>query len=196
MDLTISDHFEFIILKQLEKYSQAEQRLTDAVLSKDNERIKLAEYDALRIGTNAIWHVHHYAEIVFMRQYGDAEDNRVIRKFRKEIEENHCVCLITGKKTNDISIIGDAADALKHSILTRKNPPLLVSNRDQVLVISREYGEGGYGTDDYGGIEQVVILCNDKTKRPLTTCLKNVVGAWRDYLMKHGHLIGDHKLGE
>ncbi|MDC7675257.1 hypothetical protein [Asticcacaulis machinosus] len=187
MDFSISDHFEFVILKQLEEYDQAEQRLTDAVLSKDSDLINLARFDALRIGTNAIWHVHHFAEIVFTRINERGAKPSEAEAFRQEIEHDHCRCLRSGAAVNDISILADAADALKHSILRRTDR--LVSSRDQVLATSSEYGIMSY---KYGGVDEVVILCNDNTKRFLTTCLENVVAAWRDYLTKHGHIMADH----
>jgi len=84
----------------------------------------------------------------------------------------------TDRKVDDVSLLRDVADALKHAILSRHLDERQVSANEAVLVIATGFGEMSYGEGKYGGADQVVIATRSG-KRALSSVLQNVIDAWR-----------------
>ena len=87
---------------------------------------------------------------------------------------------LQAKGAVDLTILGDAADSLKHAVLTYPLPRQ-VEEAGQVLVVGRGYGVGRYGEGKFGGGEQVWILAR-AGPRPLTLLLRGISAVWEGVL--------------
>lgn len=87
-----------------------------------------------------------------------------------------CFKLRTNSASDDVNLLGNVADALKHAQL--RNPDRHVASRDAVLVVGSGFGEVPFGEGKFGGVDQVLVLAK-AGKRPLSAVLQNVIDAWR-----------------
>jgi hypothetical protein len=87
---------------------------------------------------------------------------------------------IVTKGADDLALLGDVADALKHAVLTQWLPRE-VEEAGQVLAAGRGYGTGRYGEGKYGGVDEVWILGRSGT-RSLSAVLQSVRTVWRKEL--------------
>lgn len=175
MDLGWREHFAEIVIPAWQAYLAAENELTAATTAGDAAGLRSAKSKALREGGAATLYLHHFVEIVV------AERPDWLPKVRNHREAqdwlaSFCFWLRTDKASDDVRLLGDVADALKHSQL--RNADRSVASRDAVLVVGSGYGEVPYGEGKYGGVEQVLVLAKTG-KRPLSAVLQNVVDAWR-----------------
>lgn len=160
----------------MERVSGAETQLTSACVSKVEADIETAKFRTLRIAANACWHIHHFADLLFCRVNMRPADRGEIHAYIKDVQSRHCRHRETGEELNDLVLLGDVADALKHAMLSRRSA--LVSNTNEVMVVHRGYGTGSYGTGKFGGVPQVWIILQD-ARRPLLTVLRNALVAWK-----------------
>ncbi len=178
MQLPWDEHFFEIVLPAWQAYLVSEAELTVAVTSGNETAAARARYRALREAGSASFYLHHFAEIVLRAQPhwlpADVEDLRNLRQWLA----GHCTALRTAQRVNDVRLLGDVADALKHAVLTRDPDNRLVEANDAVLVTGTGYGDGSFGEGKFGGAEQVIIL-SKVGRRALSGVLQNVVDAWR-----------------
>ena len=174
MQLDWDEHLREIVIPAWQAYGEAEQRLTDAVKAGDEEWTRRAGYDALREGGAATFYVHHFAEVV-LRARPDWLPCRTLGETRSWLA-SHCTMLRSNDLVADVALLGDVADALKHSILSYRARE--VSASEEVLVVKSGYGVLGFGDGKYGGTPQVLVLANSGP-RALSSVLQNVVDAWR-----------------
>jgi hypothetical protein len=159
-------------------YLVSETALT-AALDSDNfvARVR-ARYTALREAGAATFYLHHFGEIVLRaRPEWLPEEIKGLGQLRQWLAPN-CTALRSEKLVNDVDLLADVADALKHAVLTRNPEKRLVSANDAVLVSEAGYGGGPYGEGKFGGAEQVLVL-SVTGQRALSGVLQNVVDAWR-----------------
>jgi len=178
MQLPWDEHFFEIVLPAWQAYQWAEDELTAAIRADDAPACSRARYRALREAGAASFYLHHFAEIVLRARPQwlptEISDVRGIRTWLSA----RCTALREEAPINDVELLGDVADALKHAILTRDPERRLISSNDAVLVVEGGYGGGAYSEGKFGGAEQVLIL--SKTgERALSAVLQNVVDAWR-----------------
>lgn len=174
MQLDAREHFKEIVEAAISEYVQAEEELSAATETADDGRIQKARLRALRMGGAAAIYLHHFADIVAKRPpQGLPEFKSSVTQVRKFLQAKGAI---------DLVILGDAADALKHAVLTYRLPRE-VEEAGQVLVVSREYGVGRYGEGKFSGTEQVWLLARSG-KRPLTSVLRNVSAVWEGLLFK------------
>jgi len=168
--------FAEIVIPAWQAYLGAEEKLTRAII--DGGNVKRARFDALREGGAAVFYLHHFADIVAAdRPHFLPDDVKSVGQVQHWLAAN-CRMFRTEMPSNDVSLLCDIADALKHSHLTRRLDERDVASRDAVVVVGSGWGELGYGEGKYGGVEEVLILAHSGT-RPLTSILQNVVDAWR-----------------
>ncbi|RYD32524.1 MAG: hypothetical protein EOP85_21655 [Verrucomicrobiaceae bacterium] len=156
-------------------YLGAEKELTAARRTNDQTALRAAKLKALREGGAATLYLHHFVEIVVAESPAwlpKVKDYRAAQDWL----EGFCFALRSETPSKDVRLLGDVADALKHSRL--RSAERTVSSRDAVLAVESGYGEVPYGEGKYGGTDQVLILAKSG-KRPLSTVLQNVVDAWR-----------------
>jgi len=155
MQLPWDEHFYEIVVPAWQTYLQAERNLSEAAKTKDDSKIARAVYDALREGGAASFYVHHFADVV-MRARPSWVPNSVqtLAALRRWVA-NHCKTLRTETLCDDVSLLGDVADALKHAILTHRIATREVAANDAVLVAKSIYGKGRYGEGKFGGIQVV-----------------------------------------
>lgn len=176
MQLGWEQHFIEIVIPAWQAYLHAEDQLTRAIV--DGGDVDRARFDALRGGGAAVFYLHHFADIVAAERPAFLPDDvRSVAEVQQWLAAN-CRMLRTDADSLDVSLLGDIADALKHSHLTRRLDERDVATRDAVVVVGSGFGTLGYGEGKYGGIDQVLILANSGT-RPLTSILQNVIDAWR-----------------
>jgi 3-oxoacyl-(acyl-carrier-protein) synthase len=169
-------HFIEIVIPAWQAYLRAEDQLTRVIEEEGN--LERARYDALREGGAAAFYLHHFADIVAAdRPHFLPHDVRSVAQVQQLIASN-CRMLRSETPSNDVSLLGDIVDALKHSHLTRRLDERDVAARDAVVVVGSGMGELGYGEGKYGGTDQVLILARSGT-RPLSIILQNVIDAWR-----------------
>jgi 3-oxoacyl-(acyl-carrier-protein) synthase len=169
-------HFIEIVIPAWQAYLRAELQLSHAIEEEGN--VDRARFDALREGGAAAFYLHHFADIVASeRPHFLPHEVRGVSQVQQWVAVS-CRMLRTDTPCNDVSLLGDIVDALKHSHLTRRLDERDVAARDAVVVVGSGMGELGYGEGKYGGVDQVLILANSGT-RPLSSILQNVIDAWR-----------------
>jgi hypothetical protein len=174
MQLPWDEHFHEIVIPAWQAYRAAERRLSEAVMTGDEEKLARAKYDALREGGAAAFYLHHYAEVV-LRARPDWFPCNALAEARTWLAA-YCTMLRSENPIADVSLLGDVADSLKHAILL--NPAREVAANDAVLVVQSNFGQLGYGEGKYGGGLQVLVLGKSRP-RALSSILQNVVDAWR-----------------
>jgi hypothetical protein len=81
----------------------------------------------------------------------------------------------------DLTLLGDIVDAYKHAELNNK--ARLVHSGQVTVVIGSGWGEMHSGEGNWGGLDQVIVLTDQGTKkRALSAVLQNVVDMWRDVM--------------
>jgi hypothetical protein len=178
MQLPWDEHFREIVIPAWQAYLQAEQRLTGAFAADDAGKIEKAKYDALREGGAAVFYVHHFGEVVLRARPHWLPPELTAPAEVSGWLSSYCTMLRSDERTNDVSLLGDVADALKHAILTRRLDSREVSANEAVLVAGREYGAHRYGEGKFGGLDEVWVLANSGA-RALSCILQNVIDAWR-----------------
>ncbi|MBX3648248.1 MAG: hypothetical protein KF766_11340 [Rhodocyclaceae bacterium] len=86
--------------------------------------------------------------------------------------------LRTNELCDDVALLGDVADALKHAVLTRRVQLRQVATSDQVLAVATGFADLPHGEGKFGGVDQVVILAKSGP-RALSAVLQNVIDVWR-----------------
>ena len=128
MQLDAREHFKEIVNPAIADYEQAEAELTGAVQTEDDGLTQAARFKALRLGGAAVIFLHHFADIVAKRPPPGLPDfEGQVSRVRKLLQANGA---------NDIMLLGDAADALKHAILTQRLPRE-VEEAGQVVAVGR-----------------------------------------------------------
>ena len=159
-------HFNQIVCPAIDDYLAAENALT--VAAKSGEGLEQAKYKALRLGAAAAIFLHHFSDVIASRPTENVPD------FKGDIGEVRA--WLTTMGTDDVALLRDTADALKHAVLDPKRARD-VQHSGLVLATQRAYGLGRFGEGKFGGTEQVWILANSGT-RPLSIVLKSVRDAW------------------
>lgn len=178
MQLPWDEHFEKIVVPAWQAYLNAESRLTDAVLAEVQVRIEYARYEALREGGAASFYLHHYAEIVLRARPAWLPDEITKARGVRDWLSRLCTMLRSGRSVDDVALLGDVADALKHAVLTLRLEERDVAENDAVIVVGTGYGELACDEGKFGGIDQVLIKAKSGT-RALSSVLQNVIDAWR-----------------
>lgn len=178
MQLPWDEHFFEIVIPAWQAYLAAEAGLTRALEDGDELAASQARYTALREAGAACFYVHHYAEIVLRaRPYWLPPEITELGPLRVWLSGS-CTALRTDAATEDVGLLHDVADALKHAVLTRNPERRMVAANEAVLVSSSPYGAGRYGEGKFGGTEQILVLSRDG-QRALSSVLQNVIDAWR-----------------
>jgi 3-oxoacyl-(acyl-carrier-protein) synthase len=100
------------------------------------------------------------------------------RRLAELLERNHCFMLRSANPIADMTLLGDVVDAYKHAELS--NQARLVHSSRVTVVIGSGWGEMHYGEGNYGGLDQVIVLTDNGTKkRALSAILQNVIDMWR-----------------
>lgn len=175
MHFGADEHFYEIILPAIQEYHSAEVTLTTLINGRaDPAMCEKARYTALRLGGAAAIYLHHFSDIVANRPppLSAPPFEGKVGAVRAWVGDK----MLKRWNENLIPLLGDTADALKHSTLNIRLPRE-VEERDQVLTISRGYGEGGFGEGKYGGIDEVWVLARSG-KRPLQLVLHRVSQTW------------------
>lgn len=174
MDLGWREHFEEIVVPAWQAYLQAESDLTSALELGDEAEVRKAKLKALREGGAASLYLHHFVEIVVAERpvwLPPVKDYRAAQDWLSR----HCFRLRSDEPSDDVRLLGDIADALKHSEL--RNQDRAVAARDAVIVVGAGFGEMPFGEGKYDGMEVLVLAKSGK--RPLSAVLQNVIDAWR-----------------
>jgi hypothetical protein len=174
MQIGSIDHFYEIVVPAVLDYEAAENALTQAITSNADDATKSkSRFAALRFGGAAAIYLHHYSDIIAYRPPPNLPNfNGNVGDARAWIGS----CMEKRVKENLIPLLRDTADALKHSTLIY-GLPREVEERNQVLAVSRGYGEAIFGEGKYGGIDEVWLL-GKCAKRPLRLVLSRVAKTW------------------
>ena len=86
--------------------------------------------------------------------------------------------MLRGHPIRDMTLLGDVVDAYKHAELS--NQARLVHTSRVTVVIGSGWGEMHFGEGNFGGLDQVIVLTDNGTKkRALSAVLQNVLDMWR-----------------
>lgn len=178
MQLPWDEHFFEIVIPAWQAYLTAEAELTAAHRGGVAAEMSRARYKVLREAGAASFYLHHYAEIVLRaRPPWLPREIKDLGELRK-LAAAHCTELRSDAQIDDVGLLHDVADALKHAILTRDPDRRMVAANEAVLVSRTGYGGGRFGEGKFGGAQQVLILAKGD-QRALSAVLQNVVDAWR-----------------
>jgi hypothetical protein len=166
MQLEAGIHFNEIVCPAIDEYLAAEEALTAAAVSGDG--LDAAKFRALRLGAAAAISLHHFSDVIAHRPPENLPD------FGGDV--GRVRAWLAGYGTNEVGILRDTADALKHAILD-PNRQRDVQHSGLVLTTQRGFGMGNCGEGKYGGVDEVWILASSGM-RPLTAVLKSVRAAW------------------
>lgn len=175
MNLGWREHFAEIVIPAWQAYLAAEGYLTAQVVAGDEAKLRSAKLTALREGGAATLYLHHFVEIVAAEKPAWFPEVKGLREAQEWLIQ-YCFALRSDTLSEDVRLLGDVADALKHSEL--RNPARSVASRDAVLMIGSGYSEVPFGEGKFDGTDQVLILAKSG-KRPLSAVLQNVIDAWR-----------------
>ncbi len=178
MQLEWDEHFREIVLPAWQEYLQSETQLSNAVKAADGQALQQASYVALRRGAVAAIFLHHFGEIVLRARPTFLPANVTEAAQTQQWVASFCFAPRTQNVINDVGLLGDVADALKHAVLTRRVLLRQVATNDQVLVVASGYGDLPSGEGKFGGVDQVVVKASSGP-RALSAVLQNVVDAWR-----------------
>lgn len=104
-----------------------------------------------------------------------------VKNLAEVLESRHCFMLRSSYPAADLTLLGDIVDAYKHAEL--HNKARLVHSSRVTVVIGSGWGEMHYGEGNWGGLDQVIVLTSQGTKkRALSAILQNVVDMWRDVM--------------
>ena len=174
----IVNHITGVVRPALRKYVEAENALTNAVLSNDMMPVDVARQDVMLAARQAATELHHLSDFIF-KEPSPALQFKNLEEVRQAVSEK-CVFLRTTSSVPDVSLLRDVADAFKHHRPDRKNTKVRVST--DVLSRGTGFGQGRFGEGKYDGIEQVVITTTDGDRRALSSVLQNVFDAWMSLL--------------
>lgn len=177
MQLDWDEHFQEIVLRSWQEYRSSERHLSRSAATGDGSRLRRSTFDALRHGASATIFLHHFADVVLRARPSflpaTIKDARQLQDWLAQF----CFHRGTLNQVNDVTLLGDVADALKHAVLTRRLQVRQVGSMDQVLAVASGFADLPFGEGKFGGIDQVVIRTKDGP-RALSTVLLNVVDAW------------------
>ncbi|MEH6718886.1 MAG: hypothetical protein V7704_08410 [Aurantimonas endophytica] len=178
MNLGWQAQFDHIVLPAWASYLDAENALSKSYEVGRGELIEAAQYRALREGGCVSFYLNHYADIIANERPPQLpQDAGTVRDVRAWVASN-CRYLRAGEPIDDVQLLADVADALKHAKLTRRPDERQVEANDAVLVAGLGWGEGPFGEGKFGGGDQVLVLAKSGT-RVLSAILQNVFDAWR-----------------
>lgn len=148
MQLDRSEHFEEIVIRAFEEYRTTEGQLS--ALTRNDPQYLRWYYPALRHDAAAVFFLHHFADVVNRAQphflpKGLSEGREVQRWLEEKFRSAHA------GEPNDVTLLGDTADALKHGVLTWRRSQRTVDPDEKVLAICDEAEQDGSGA-------RVVIL--------------------------------------
>lgn len=190
MNFPWNEHFDCIVVPAWQAYMEADARLAEAAAGDDPLALELARYRALREGGAAAIYLHHFADIV-MRAKPDwlPPEVRGLETLRTWVAA-HCTSMRTEQASNDVSVLKDVADALKHAVLTHNVQNRAVAANDAVVTISSAWDAGRWDEVKWDGVEQVVVVTHDG-QRALSAILQNVIDAWRRCANLHVPALGE-----
>jgi hypothetical protein len=177
MQLPWDEHFFEIVIPAWQAYLAAEKQIS-LELAAGSNIAQRARYAALREGGAASFYVHHFGEIALRARPRWLPDR--ISKPNQVVDwlSDYCTALRTENPIDDVSLLRDVADALKHAILSRNLQDRQVSANEAVLVLPTTWDEMTW--DDFQwDAEQVSIRTTNGRLRPLAGVLQNVIDAWR-----------------
>lgn len=134
----------------------------------DDRRAKNAVGDANNMAARVFhyWNTRDPAQIYNATSEGS---------YRNELVSNECT---------DFGLIRDVAEAYKHVELNRSSRQL--TRTEQTRAEPHVYGGASYyGAAHYGG-NQLVVMLDDGTKRPLAMIMQNVMEMWEELLNRWG----------
>lgn len=175
MDLGWRDQFTCIVIPAWQAYLVAEQELSAAQKSGDEALIHKARMTALREGAAAATFLHHFLELVAAEKPDWFPATQRLKDGKAWLA-SHCKYLRSDKPIDDVTLLGDVVDALKHSEL--RDQTRAVAHRGAVLIVATGIGMLPHGEGKFGGSEQIVIDAKSGP-RALSAVLQNVVDAWR-----------------
>jgi len=170
----VIDHLNRVVRPALRAYVAAELALDAAHKSGDQAAIDAARDTVIGTGWTAATSLHHLSDVVFHNppaghSYPELKDVRTAIR-------NVCTFGRAGTAVQDTDLLHDAAEALKHYKLDRKNTN--VAGAWAVVAAVSGYGEMRYGEPKYGGGEQIVINTVDGHKYSLLWIIQNSYDAW------------------
>ena len=171
-------HFDKIVLPTVKEYFLSERELS-AACSGQHPDLDHFRFEALRRAGAASFYLHHFSDVVanewpeFLPSPGEYDRLKKVRDFVSE----RCFYSRSEEPSNDVHLLGEVADALKHSVLTRRTAKREILGKDQVLIVGRGFGTLRHGEGKYGGVEEVFIQGRSGT-RAFSNVLHNVLDAW------------------
>ena len=122
MQLDWQTHFDRVVIPSWRAFLAAEVRLSAAVVARDTALVDHESYEVLREGGAAAIYLHHFTEIVWDRQaHILAAGLNGIGDVRRWLGAM-CYAGRSNTLVDDVDLLRDIADALKHATLTRQNP--------------------------------------------------------------------------
>lgn len=190
MQLDWDEHFENIVLPAWQAYLAAETKFVSAMANGNSELMASARYGALREGGAAAFYIHHYGEIVLRAHPPWLHANLQTPREVMGWLAGFCTMLRGNALCDDVALLGDVTEALKHSILTRRRDVRQIDSSEAVLVAASIWSEMNWGEGEWGGERGVLIRTRSGT-RALSTVLQNVIDAWRRAMGRGLPEIGD-----
>jgi hypothetical protein len=177
MELGWQKHFEVIVERACEAFKNAEEQLTEATHGDKGIDLAAAVYDALREGAAASFFLHHFADIVAAER-ASFVPQEIVSKGVHDVGSVRRWLAKFSDRPQDIDLLGDIADALKHSHLTRRLEDRDVKLRGQVLAVTADGHRKYQSESKNNGAYEIVVLAKSGP-RTLAGVLDNVLGAWQ-----------------
>jgi hypothetical protein len=172
-------YFDVHVVPTFRRYTAAEAALTEAVMGGDASKIDAARDEVMLAAMSAVVPAHHLSDVIATERPCWLPSHVIgVGAVRRWVQTSYCR-MLRGRAIDDLDLLGDVANAFKHSQLThRTKVPRRVISAKATITTATGFGEMHYGEGKFGGAEQVIVQLN-AGNRALSSVLQNVVDMWR-----------------
>lgn len=178
--MTLEDRLDHLLTPAFLAYLAAEGELSAAHKRGDDEAgVDAARRQVVLASRQAASELHQFADAVTKARPpwlpGHVHGPRMVQAY---VQAEHCRHL-RGDPCEDMDLLHDIQDAIKHVELDPRTKPRKVTSDDAIVAMQTGSGELGYGEGKYGGAEQLVVTLVDGRQRALSSIFQNAIDTWR-----------------
>lgn len=178
--MNLNERLDTLLNPAFRDYASAESELSEAIKGENPDAIKTAREKVILAARQAASELHQFSDAVDVERPRWLPSNIVgPRAVQQWVQKNYCQYLRNGNPCEDMDLLHDIQDAIKHVKLKVRNPPRRVSSDKATVSLSTGYGQLPFGEGKYGGAEQMVVTLDDGRQRALSSVLQNSIDAWR-----------------
>lgn len=178
--MNLYERLDTLLHPAFRNYISAEGELSAAIKVGDPEKLKSARTKVILTARQAASELHQFSDAVDVERPKWLPSNIVgPRAVQQWVQQHHCTYLRQGRPCNDMNLLHDIQDAMKHVKLQPRKTPRQVTSDKATVSLATGYGQLPFGEGKFGGTEQMVVTLDDGKQRALSSILQNTIDAWR-----------------